>query len=221
MAEPQLKTIKKILPIYDLDELAEIFDYPNRRAINRALRTGKLPLKMFELRGRRVCHAAVVEQLFENMNLKEGRVVEIENIVSANWSIFRSWLLPSLLEFLSRNKHVEYPQKVFEIGDVVNLDSRGETGTKDTRKLAVALTDNEIGYEEISSILDSLLRGIGINYKLRKIIHPSFIKGRAAGILVNGREIGVIGEINPFVLEKWELDKPAVAFEIELEKLMG
>ena len=161
------------------------------------------------------------KHLFENMDLKEGRAVEIENIVSANWSVFRSWLLPSLLEFLSRNKHVEYPQKIFEIGDVVNLDSGGETGTKDVRKLAVALTDIEIGYEDISSILDSLLRGIGADYKLRKMIHPSFIKGRVAGILVNGREIGVVGEVNPLVLERWELDKPVVAFEIELEKLMA
>lgn len=242
-AKPSGKKIKVLYPAYrqdimhqrDVIEDAIIsYGYNNiEPVIPRLVTTGKQnPVETFSNKTSELLTGLGLQEilsyiltnkkhLFENMNLKEGRVVEIENIVSANWSIFRSWLLPSLLEFLSRNKHVEYPQKVFEIGDVVNLDSRGETGTKDTRKLAVALTDNEIGYEEISSILDSLLRGIGINYKLRKIIHPSFIKGRAAGILVNGREIGVIGEINPFVLEKWELDKPAVAFEIELEKLMG
>jgi hypothetical protein len=57
----------KILPIYDLDEIQEIFDYPNRRSLNRALRTGKLPIKMFWLRGRRVCHVAVIEKYFEKM----------------------------------------------------------------------------------------------------------------------------------------------------------
>lgn len=159
------------------------------------------------------------KHLFDNMNLKEGRVVEIENIVSANWSVFRSWLLPSLLEFLSKNKHVEYPQKVYEIGDVVNLDSRGETGTRDTRKLAVALTENEVGYEEISSVLDSLMRGMGIGYTLKKTDHSSFIRGRAAEIAIRGRNAGIIGEINPLVLEKWQLEKPVVAFELDLEKL--
>ncbi len=71
---------KKILPIYDIDELIEIFDFPNRRSINRALRTGALPIKMFQLRGRRVCHVDVVERYFENMK-KEG----IEALENAGW----------------------------------------------------------------------------------------------------------------------------------------
>ena len=71
---------KKMLPIYDLDDLQEIFDYPNRRSINRALRTGALPIKMFLLRNRRVCHVAVVEKYFENMK-KEG----LEALEEADW----------------------------------------------------------------------------------------------------------------------------------------
>lgn len=157
--------------------------------------------------------------LFEKMNLREGSVVEIENTVSANWSVFRTWLLPSLLEFLSRNKHVEYPQRIFEIGDVVNLDNREETKTRDTRKLAVTLTDNSVGYEDISSMLDSLLRGLGIKYTLNRIEHTSFIRGRVAGIFVKGRKIGLVGEINPLVLEKWDLEKPTVGLELDLSAL--
>ena len=57
----------KVLPIYDLDEMQEIFEYPNRRSLNHALRTGALPIKTFVLRGRRVCHVGVVEKYFDNM----------------------------------------------------------------------------------------------------------------------------------------------------------
>jgi len=135
--------------------------------------------------------------------------------------VFRSWLLPSLLEFLSRNKHVEYPQRIFEIGDAVNPDNREETRTKDTRRLAVVLTDNMVGYEDISSILDSFFRNLGIEYGLKRIEHQSFIKGRVAGIFMRGRKIGMIGEINPLVLEKWELEKPVVGFELDLQMLMS
>ncbi|MCK4714702.1 MAG: phenylalanine--tRNA ligase subunit beta, partial [Candidatus Aenigmarchaeota archaeon] len=45
--------------------------------------------------------------VFRKMNIPEGGVVEIYNIVSSNWSVFRNWLLPSNIEFLSRNKHRE------------------------------------------------------------------------------------------------------------------
>jgi phenylalanyl-tRNA synthetase beta chain len=158
--------------------------------------------------------------LFEKMNTPEEKTVEIENIVSANWCVFRSWLLPNILEFLSKNKHVEYPQRVFEIGDVVNLDGKEETQTKDEGKLAVAITDNVAGYEDISSTLDSLLRNLGIEYDLRSTNHPSFIKGRTADIFSGGKRIGIVGEINPIVLERWELEKPVVGFEVDLEKLL-
>ena len=67
----------KVLPIYELDELQEIFDYPNRRSLNRALRNGALPIKTFLLRNRRVCHVAVVERFFELMK-KEG-LAELED----------------------------------------------------------------------------------------------------------------------------------------------
>lgn len=158
--------------------------------------------------------------LFEKMNLPESDVVEIENIVSSNWSVFRNRLLPSLLEFLSRNKHVEYPQRIFEIGDVVIPSTAEETRTKDTRKMAVLLTDSQMGYEDAASILDSLFRELGILYQMRKADNPSLIKGRSAEILVNGKKVGIIGEINPLVLEKWNLEKPVVGFELDLEGIM-
>ncbi|MFC2144022.1 phenylalanine--tRNA ligase subunit beta, partial [Candidatus Aenigmatarchaeota archaeon] len=118
---------------------------------------------------------------------------------------------PGLLEFLSKNKHVEYAQKVFEIGDVINLASSEETGTRDDKKLSIALTDNSVGYEDIASVLDSIMRGAGIVYSMKKLDHPSFIKGRSAGVFVKGRQVGFIGEVNPLVLEKWELEKPVAA----------
>jgi len=155
--------------------------------------------------------------LFRKMNMPEGEVVEIENIVSANWCVFRNRLLPSLLEFLSRNKHREYPQKIFEIGDVVLLDNMQETKTKDTRKMAAAVSDNRVGYEHIASILDAFMSSLGLEYELARTEHTSFITGRAAEIKIKGKPIGIIGEVHPQVLNNWGLEKPVVAFELELD----
>ena len=80
----------QIIPIYELDELQEIFDYPNRRSLNRALNNGTLPLKLFKLRNRRVCHVAVVEQYFDKMK-KDGMLhrdetlEEVQNETSDEW----------------------------------------------------------------------------------------------------------------------------------------
>jgi phenylalanyl-tRNA synthetase beta chain len=155
--------------------------------------------------------------LFKKMNVKETPVVEIENAVSENWSIFRSSILPNLLEFLSVNQHVEYPQRIFEIGDVTLLDEKKETKTRDVRKLADAITDTKISYEEISSLLDALLTSFGIKYVLRKISHPSFIEGRVAEIVVDNKSIGLVGEVSPEVLKNWQMEMPVACFEVSLE----
>ena len=47
---------EKILPILELEELVEIFDYTNRRAAVRAIKEGSFPVPVFKLAGRLVAH---------------------------------------------------------------------------------------------------------------------------------------------------------------------
>jgi len=157
------------------------------------------------------------EHLFSKMNLKEKQLVEIENPVSLNWNVFRTWMLPSLMEFYSNNQHVEYPQKIFEIGDVVLIDEKQETKTIDVRKLVASISNSKVSYDDISSVLDVFMAALKIKYKLKKANHPSFIEGRVAEILVKNKPIGFIGEIHPSVLRSWKLEMPVAAFEISLE----
>ena len=158
-----------------------------------------------------------VENVFQRMETK-GEAVELENPMSANWSVFRTWLLPGILEFLSKNKHVEYPHSVFETGNVVLRDN-SSTRAKDVTKLAAAVSATIVNYETISSYLDALLKNLGIEYTLRKNTHPSFAEGRSAEIVSCGKHLGLIGEIHPAVLNNWTLEKPVVAFEIDLEEV--
>lgn len=160
------------------------------------------------------------EFLFKRMNMNEEKVVEIENPASLNWNVFRNWLLPSLMEFYSNNQHVEYPQKIFEVGDVVLIDEKGETGTKDVRKIAVAIADSKVSYDNIASVLDAFMSSIGAKYELRRSKHSSFIEGRVAEILVKNKPIGFIGEIHPVVLENWKIEMPVAAFEINIERFL-
>jgi len=159
------------------------------------------------------------EQLFKKMNVKEENVVEIENPISLNWNVFRNWLLPSLMEFFSNNQHVTYPQKIFEIGDVVLIDEGKETKTRDVRKLAAAISDSRVGYEDIAPILDAFLSSVKVKYKLKRGRHPSFIEGRVADVVVGGKTIGFIGELHPAILKNWQLEMPVAAFEIDLEMI--
>jgi phenylalanyl-tRNA synthetase beta chain len=158
--------------------------------------------------------------LSEKMECDEKNIVEIENYMSENYSAVRSWILPSLLGFLSRNLHVDYPQKIFEYGECVVLE--GEEARTTTR-MSACFSDTAAGYEDISSALHAFMQSIGIAYKLEAFPHPSFIDGRTAKIIVNTgggvSQIGFIGEVHPQVLNNFGLEKPVVAFELDLEKI--
>ncbi len=158
------------------------------------------------------------DRQFSRMHTEKESIVEIENPVSAEYTCLRKYLLPGFLEFLASNMHQDYPQKVFEVGDVVVLDGKSETGARNVRKLCCAISDTRVSYEDIASILDSFMRNMGITYMMRAKVHPSFIEGRCAEIVVDGGVIGVIGEVSPMVLSNWKMEMPVVAFEIEVRQ---
>lgn len=158
------------------------------------------------------------DNLFRKMNLPDGKPIEIENPMSTTWSVFRNSLIPNALEFLSKNKNQEYPQNIFEVGDVVVLDpSNKDTGVTDKRSLCVTLSNTMAGYEDISSVLDALLSSLGITFSLKRTSNPSFIPGRVAEIVSKNKTLGVIGEIHPQCLNNWGLEKPTAIFEISID----
>lgn len=158
------------------------------------------------------------KDLLKNMIIK-NELVEIENPVSSTWSVFRNSLIPGCLRFLSCNKHVEYPQRIFEIGDVIKLDENQETKTRDVRNLAILLTDRTMGYENVSSILNSLMKNLGVKYELEEMKSEKFVEGRCAYVVVKNKVIGQVGEIYPEVLENFGLEMPVVVLELNLEGL--
>ncbi len=160
------------------------------------------------------------EKQYLKMNVSEERCVEIENPMSLEYTTCRTWLLPCLLEFLSENTHNKYPQMVFEIGDCVVIDEIQETRTRDVRKLAGAIAHDKANLTEIKSIVEGVVKELGVNLVIKQYEHDSFIPTRCGEIYLNGKSCGFFGEIHPKVLENWKIEKPVVAFEIDLTEII-
>jgi len=159
------------------------------------------------------------ETLFTKMNSRRGKIVEVANPKSLTYTCLRNWVTPSLMEVLSNNTHVEYPQRIFEVSDCVTV-GRGETCTQTSTNLACLSTHARANFSEVKAVLDTLLLNLGLRYKVVETRHPSFIDGRVGKILVNRRETGIIGEISPRVLGMWGLENPVAAFEISLNEFL-
>ncbi len=159
------------------------------------------------------------ETLFARMNIEPSRVVELANPKIATMTCLRSWLLPSLMEFLSHNVHVSYPQRIFEVGYCVLHDETRENMTRDVEKLACVNIHSNANFTEVKAQLDALLSNLGLKYELEETEHGSFVKGRVGKIILEGKEAGIIGEIHPQVLQNWKLENPASAFEISVDEM--
>jgi phenylalanyl-tRNA synthetase beta chain len=159
---------------------------------------------------------------YRKMRQKPEGLVTLANPVSTDYSIIRNDLLPSLMNNLAVSKHHVFPQRMFEVSDVITLDDKSETYTERRVHLAAVSSHPTANFTEIKSILESLLMNLGFkDWTVKETSHPSFLEGRAAMISLGNIELGVVGEIHPEVLNNFELENPTGAFEIDLQKIIA
>jgi phenylalanyl-tRNA synthetase beta chain len=155
------------------------------------------------------------EVFVDKMGLEHENYVELMNPKMSTHTAMRSWLLPSLLNLLRDNTHVDYPQKVFEIGPCVVLRERAsETETR--YKIAAVTIHTAAGFTEIRSCLDTLLTSIGLKFKVEATTHPSFLEGRTGKVMSEEKPLGIVGELHPRIIREWGLSLPIAAFELEI-----
>ncbi len=147
-----------------------------------------------------------------------NKFIEVENSKTER-DVLRMDLMTNLLQILSENSNVAYPQKVFEMGRVFELHESSETGVVEKERLAIAMSDEKIGYTEMKQILDYLFKMLNLNFEVIASDSSNYILGRCGKIIVNGKEIGEIGEIAPRVLRNWKIHLPVVGCELEMESL--
>ena len=153
------------------------------------------------------------DEQFRKMGMEPEPVIELENPVTEFHTSLRKWLLPSMMAILRENRHRDLPQRIFEIGIVV-----GEDG-KNRYRMAAAIEDDKASFTMIKSIVQRLMSDLGMDFEVSEKEHPSFISGRCAAIMVNGKEAGFLGEIHPSVITAFELEHPVSALELYLEEI--
>lgn len=156
--------------------------------------------------------------LMNTKMLRENELVETGNPKSREYSVLRNSLLPILLDFLAQNQHVDFPQKVFEVGDVVRPLESAETRVDQIPCISAVSTDIRVNLTDLMNEIAFLLRGMGLEdrFEFRPAESSSFISGRCASIVVGGMDVGVFGELSPEVLQRLQIGTPTMGFEISL-----
>ncbi|MUV58116.1 phenylalanine--tRNA ligase subunit beta [Halogeometricum sp. CBA1124] len=171
-------------------------------------------------------HMTSEAEVYDRMRVEPGRSVlgggdaaEITGPYSEDYTILRTWALPSLLMVLENNTHRAYPQDLAEIGLVAERDDSVNTRVAERRHVAGALARHDATFEDAKARLQTLCRDFGVELETPATDHPSFIDGRVASVVVDGADVGVVGEIHPAVLVEHDLELPVAAFEFDLDAL--
>ena len=147
---------------------------------------------------------------FDRMRLPRSEVVEVLNPISEDHTCLRVSLLPSLLMVLRRNKHRDLPQRLFEVGDVME-------GIARRKHLAAVSISARASFTEVKSLVESIMRDLSVRCVIRSSASGTYLEGRGAEVVVDDKIIGTFGEVHPEVITGFELGYPIAAFEIDLE----
>lgn len=162
------------------------------------------------------------KEYIDNMHISPDKAVFISNPMSENYEVIRPSILPCLLESESVSGHAVYPHLIFECGKITQKDESDNSGTRTSNSMGFFASDVQIGYNEASSYIQTLMYFLRKEYTLLPVEDdPRFIPGRCAYIMYNGKRAGVFGETHPHVLESWNCALPSIMAELDLDVLLS
>lgn len=154
----------------------------------------------------------LVPSSFYSVSTYQGDM-RILNPKSQDFSVMRDRLLLGILDFYSRNRNRNYPQNVFEIGEVV-LHGKQES------HVCISIAQPGAAYSSIKRQVEYLFRRIGnFNLTYTPFDSEDLMEGRSAKMTLSGRDVGLLGEVKPDRLESFGIKVPVALSEINIPKI--
>lgn len=178
-----------------------------------------------------------VEDGWERDLAGNANPIRLLNPIASQMSVMRSSLLGSLLQALKFNLDRKAERvRVFEIGRVFLRDDSVATTDTTVRGIHQPMRVAGLAYGEADGLqwgrkgagadffdvkgdVQALLAPLEAVYEPAS--HPAMHPGRCASVSLDGRRIGVVGELHPRWRQAWELAHAPVLFELDLAPVLA
>ena len=178
-----------------------------------------------------VVNYAFVDETWESDFAANASPIRLANPIASQMSVMRSTLIGGLLANVVTNlKRKQNRVRLFETGRCFLRDTAGTPvkGFRQPWKLAAlaygsALPEQwgsparTVDFYDIKGEVELLLAPRTARYE--RTSHPAFHPGRSAHIILDERIVGLIGELHPRWLQKYNLPQTPVLFELDLDVL--
>jgi phenylalanyl-tRNA synthetase beta chain len=163
--------------------------------------------------------------------------IRLLNPIVSQQSVMRTALIGSLISNIQYNQARKVARiRVFEIGRVFLRDPAAKDGPlsvgglRQPIRIGAAAYGAALGEQwdaparavdffDVKADLESLLAPLVARFEPGS--HPAFHPGRCARVVLNGEQVGWIGELHPRWQQKYELAQAPVLFEVDAEPLQS
>jgi phenylalanyl-tRNA synthetase beta chain len=177
-----------------------------------------------------------VEESWEHDLAGNADPIRLLNPIASQMSVMRSSLVGSLLQALKFNLDRKAERvRVFEVGRVFLRDASVATTDTTVRGIHQPMRLAGLAYGEpdglqwgrkggasdffdVKGDVQSVLLPLQAEFKPAQ--HPAMHPGRCAGIWMDGRQVGVVGELHPRWRQRWDLAHAPIVFELDLDAVL-
>jgi phenylalanyl-tRNA synthetase beta chain len=178
-----------------------------------------------------VVNMSFVESDWERDFADNDNPIRLQNPIASQMSVMRSTLIGSLVANVRYNLNRKAGRvRVFEVGAVFLRNAEVVDGPLtvagfDQPKRVAAIAygpalDEQWGaptrpvdFFEVKGDLEALFAPRAVRFE--KAAHPALHPGRCAAVVVDGKQVGIIGELHPRWLQEYDLPQAPVLFEVQ------
>ena len=159
--------------------------------------------------------------------------IELENPLRAEESLLRPALLPGLLRAVAFNAgQGQVDTGLFEVGHIFLPPPVGQTLPDEREHLGIVLSgavrrrphepDRPVDGHDAVGHLEAVAEALALaDWRTEPADRPGYARGRAAAVIVDGAQAGVVGEVDAAVLERLGIGGPVAAFEVNLSQVLS
>ncbi len=191
--------------------------------------------QMADLDYQEVVNYSFVEEAWEKDFAGNEDPIRLLNPIASQMSVMRSTMIGNLVANVRYNLNRKFSRiRLFEIGAVFLKNSEVKDGPASVagydqpkRLAAIAygladeeqwgLPDRQVDFYDVKADLEALFAPVSLRFV--KTSHPALHPGRCARLELDGREIGIIGELHPSWQHKYDLPHAPVLFEVDVSAL--
>jgi len=228
-----------------IEEIARVYGYDNipsqppmaQMAMMPATETSRTPMALRRLVAERDYHEVVtysfVDAAWEVDFTSNAAPIVLANPIASQMGVMRSSLIGGLVGTLIANRKRQTERvRIFELGRCFKRDaSAGPVAGFDQPLRLAGLAAgsslpeqwgapvSRVDFYDIKADVEALFAPRRLEFI--KAVHPALHPGRCATVSLDGRPVGVLGELHPRWVQKYELGTAPIVFELELAALLA